>query len=67
MGPILDMVAISHEVEGVSWEELGWRVNSCLLHPFTTSVRAHHFASLVVTPQGYKASSHPYTNLRPLA
>jgi hypothetical protein len=46
----LDMVTISHEVEGALCEELGWRVNSCLLCPFITSVRARRFASLVVTP-----------------
>jgi hypothetical protein len=34
---------------------------------FTTPVRAHHFASLVVTPQGYKAGDRPCANLCPLA
>jgi hypothetical protein len=31
MGPILDMIAVTHEVVGTLWEELGWRVNTCLL------------------------------------
>jgi hypothetical protein len=67
MGPILDMVAVSRDVEGVLCEELGWRVNSCLPCPFIVFVRACCFASSVVTPWGYKASGRPYMNLRPLA
>jgi hypothetical protein len=66
MGPILDTVAVSHDVVGTSCEELGWRVNMCLLHPFTTHVRAHRFASSVVTPRGYKAGGRPCANLCPL-
>jgi hypothetical protein len=67
LGPILDTVVISHDVEGTSCEELGWHVNSCLLRPFPTSVRAHRFASSVVTPRGYKAGGCPCTNLCPHA
>jgi hypothetical protein len=59
VGLILDMVAISRDVEGVSYEELGWHVNLCLLRLFTAPVRARHFASSVITPLGYKASGHP--------
>jgi hypothetical protein len=55
MGPILDMVVVSHDVEGVSCDELGWRVNSCLLRLFSVFAGARRFASSVVTPQGYKA------------
>jgi hypothetical protein len=50
MGPVLDTVAVSHDVEGMSCEELGWRINSCLLCLFTAPRRAHRFASSVVTP-----------------
>jgi hypothetical protein len=60
VGPILDTVSISHNVEGTSFEELGRCINSCLLHLFTTHVRVRHCASSVVTPRGYKASCHPY-------
>jgi hypothetical protein len=67
MGPILDMIIVSCGVAGVSYEELWCHVNICLLHPFIVSVRAHHFASSVVTPQGYKAGSRPCMDLRPLA
>jgi hypothetical protein len=49
-GPIFDMVVVSHDVASVSCEELGCRVNMCLLHSFTAPVRAHHFPSSVVTP-----------------
>jgi hypothetical protein len=59
--PILDMVAISHDVEGASCVELGWRINSCLLCFFTTPAKARHFASLVVTPQEYKADGRSCT------
>jgi hypothetical protein len=59
MGPILDMVAISRDVEGTSCEEMGWHINSCLLHLFTTPARALRFASSVVTLWGYKYGSHP--------
>jgi hypothetical protein len=31
MGPILDMVVVSHDVVGASCEELGWCVNTSLL------------------------------------
>jgi hypothetical protein len=66
-GPILDMVVVSYYVEGASCEELGWCLNSCLLHPFTVPVRAYRFASSVVTPQDYKAGGRICLNLRPLA
>jgi hypothetical protein len=64
MGPILDMVAIAHDVEGVSCEELGWCTNSCLLRLFTApaalpSQLFHHGAiKLAVTPVH---SLHPLT------
>jgi hypothetical protein len=61
MGPVLDIVIISHDVEGA---RAGVGVACELM--FTASVRACHFASLVVTPQGYKAGGCPYVNLRPL-
>jgi hypothetical protein len=64
--PILDTVVVFHDVEGLSCKESGWRANSCLLRPFTVSVRACRFASSGVTPWGYKAGDRPYVNLRPL-
>jgi hypothetical protein len=67
MGPILDKVGVSCNVEGASCEELGWCINSCLLRPCTAPVRAQCFASSVVTPRGYKASGCPYVNLCALA
>jgi hypothetical protein len=60
---ILDTVAISHTVDGTSCKELVRHVNLGLLR----LVRAHRFASLVVTPQGYKAGGHPCAHLHPLA
>jgi hypothetical protein len=54
-------------VVGTSCEELQRHVNMWLLHPFTALVRAHHFAFLVVTPWGYKASGRPCGNLCLLA
>jgi hypothetical protein len=60
MGPILYMVAISHDVEGMSCEEFGRCVNSCLLCLFTAPAKASCFASPVATPWGYKASGRPY-------
>jgi hypothetical protein len=53
VGPILDTIAVSRNVEGASCEELGW-------HIFTMLTRAHHFASSVVTPWGYKTSGRSY-------
>jgi hypothetical protein len=53
--PILNTVVISHDVEGVSCEDVGWCINSCLLRLFTVPAGAHRFASLIVTPWGYKA------------
>jgi hypothetical protein len=67
MGPILDMIVVSCAVVGTSCEELGRRVNMGLLRCFTAPIRAHHFASSIVTPSGYKADGHPCTHLRPLA
>jgi hypothetical protein len=67
VGPILDMAIVSGDVVGTSCEELGRHVNMGLLHPFIVPVRACHFASLVVTPRGYKIGSCPCANLLPLA
>jgi hypothetical protein len=67
MGPILDTFTVSHDVVGMSSEELERCVNMGLLCPFTAPVRARRFTSSVVTPQGYKAGGHPCTNLHPLA
>jgi hypothetical protein len=39
MRPVLDMVVVSHDVEGASYEELGWHVNSCLLCLFTVPAK----------------------------
>jgi hypothetical protein len=61
VGPILDTIVVSHDVEGTSCEELGWHINLCLLHLFTVPVWARHFASSVVKPQGYKTGGHPCT------
>jgi hypothetical protein len=36
-------------------------------HVFAAPVRAHRFASSVVTLRGYKAGGHPCVNLHPLA
>jgi hypothetical protein len=57
MGPILDTVDVSRDVEGVSCEELAWLVNSFLLRLFTALARSCRFASSVVTPQACNASS----------
>jgi hypothetical protein len=67
VGPILDTIAISRDVADTSCEELGWRVNSCLLQPFSVHVRAHHFSTSVVTPWGYKVGGRPCMNLHRLA
>jgi hypothetical protein len=56
-GPILDTVVITYAIiVGASCEELGRCVNVGLLH----LVRVHRFASLVVTPWGYKSRRSPY-------
>jgi hypothetical protein len=60
MGPILDMVVISHDVEGASCGESRWCINSCLLPLFIALATARRFASSVVTPWGYKASGRSY-------
>jgi hypothetical protein len=67
MGAILNTVVVSHDVAGVSCEELGWHVNMCLLHPFTMPVMAYRFTSSVVTPRGHKVGNRPCVNLHPLA
>jgi hypothetical protein len=67
MGPILDTVVISHDVEGVSCEELGWHINSCLLCLFVVPTRAQHLASSVVTPRAIKLMAAPMRKLRHLA
>jgi hypothetical protein len=56
MGPVLETVATSRDVEGTSYEESGWRANSFLLRLFKVPGRPSCFASSVVTPRGYKAS-----------
>jgi hypothetical protein len=66
VGPILDTFTISHDVVSTLREELERHVNISLLLPFTAPVRAHRFASLVLTPWGYKAGGRPCANLRPL-
>jgi hypothetical protein len=48
--PVLDMISTSHDVEGALYEELGWRINSCVLRIFIAPARAHRFASTIVTP-----------------
>jgi hypothetical protein len=60
VGPILDTVAISHDVEGVLYKESGWRINSFLLRLFAAPALPSRFASWVVTPLGYKAGSRSY-------
>jgi hypothetical protein len=50
MGPILDTVVVSHDVVVALCKEWEWHINLCLLRPFTVFVRAHRFASSVVTP-----------------
>jgi hypothetical protein len=67
VGPILDMITVSHGVAGASCEELGCHVDMCLLRPFNASVRAHRFASSVDTPWDYNTGNRPCLNLRPLA
>jgi hypothetical protein len=57
----LDTVAISYDVEGESYEELGWHVNSFLLRLFTAPAKPCRSASLVVTLWGYKAGGHSCT------
>jgi hypothetical protein len=58
--PVLDLVAISCDVEGASCEELGWHVNPCLLCLFTAPARAHRFTTSGATPQGNKVGSRSY-------
>jgi hypothetical protein len=40
MGPILDTIAISHDVEGASCEELGWLTKLVFTVPFYSACRA---------------------------
>jgi hypothetical protein len=61
------MIAIYRVVVGASCEELERHVNMDLLHPFTMPIRACHFASLIVTHQGYKAGGRPCAHICPLA
>jgi hypothetical protein len=49
MGSVLDTVAVSCDAEGTPYKELGWCINSCLLHIFTVHARAHYFASSIVS------------------
>jgi hypothetical protein len=51
---------------GRSYEELVWYINLCLLHYFTTSAKAHRFASSIAKWQGIKLAVTPMCNLRPL-
>jgi hypothetical protein len=60
MRPILDTIAVFHDVDGVSYEELGWCINSFILCLFTVPTKPCHFASLVVTPRCYKAGGRSY-------
>jgi hypothetical protein len=62
LGPISDTVVVSHNVEGASYQELGWHINSFLLHPFTTPAKISRFASSVVTRQSYKIGGQTYTH-----
>jgi hypothetical protein len=62
VGPILNTVVVSCIVVGTLCEALGRRVNMGLLH----LVRAHRFASSVVTLRSYKADGHPCAHLRSL-
>jgi hypothetical protein len=55
---ILDTVAISHDVVGVSCEELGWHVNSCLL-PTALPPRLLYYGAI-------KLMVAPVRNLHPL-
>jgi hypothetical protein len=66
MGPVLDIVAVSHDVAGALHEESRWHVNMYLMHAFIAPVGACRFASLVVIAQYYKAGSLPCANLDPL-
>jgi hypothetical protein len=61
LGSVLDTVAISHDVNDTSCEELMWHVKSCLLHIFTAPARARRFASSIVTLRGYKVGKCPCT------
>jgi hypothetical protein len=49
VGPISDMVVISHDVKGVSYEESDDYDRSFLLHLFTAPAEPSCFASMVVT------------------
>jgi hypothetical protein len=42
VGPILYMVVISHDVEGTSYEESGWHINSFLLCLFTVPAKSFY-------------------------
>jgi hypothetical protein len=55
VGSILDMAAVSCDVEGASCEE------SFLLCLFTVPVEPNHFLSSVATPRGYKADGRSRT------
>jgi hypothetical protein len=43
MGPILDTVDVSRDIEGESCDELGWHLNSCFLQHFTVPITAHPY------------------------
>jgi hypothetical protein len=60
VGPILDMVVISHVVVvGKMCEEFGRHIHMGLLHLLLCLVRAHHFAYSIVTLWGYKSKQPP--------
>jgi hypothetical protein len=59
VGPILDMVAVSHDVDGALYEEMGCSMNSCVVHLFTMPARTRRFASSIVPLRVYKACDHP--------
>jgi hypothetical protein len=66
VGSIWDMIFVSHVViVCTTCEEFGWHVNMGLLCLLPCLVRAHRFASLVVTPQGNKSCGRPCAPLHP--
>jgi hypothetical protein len=60
VGPILDMVAVSCDLEGALCEELGWRIKLVFTTPFIAPAGPSPFASSVVTPWVYIAGGRSY-------
>jgi hypothetical protein len=60
VGPVLDMVAVSCDLEGALSEELGWRIKLVFTTPFYSTCRAQPFASSIVTPWVYIAGGRSY-------